>query len=162
PDNDWNHIMESGQTQTKPGRFVVGVDAGGTTVRLVLLNEATGHTVAEVQGGAVPDGGPEPLSELLRKALKNAAPSAASIEAVCSFLETWDPAVLAEAARRRAEADGRGFLVPLVLEAARSGDDEARNLYVGAAGRLAAQARSACARLDLGEWASLPVATIGG
>jgi N-acetylglucosamine kinase-like BadF-type ATPase len=83
-------------------------------------------------------------------------------DAICSFLETQEPAVLAEAARRRSETDGRGFLVPLVLEAARGSNDEAINLYVGAAGWLAAQARAVYSRLAFGEPGDVPVATIGG
>jgi len=269
--------MEGGQTQPKKDRFAVGVDAGGTTIRLALVSVTTGHILAEVQGGAAPDGGPEPVSELLRKALKSTTSPAASVEAVCagitkftrtgvrqrweaelhdllphvpepccltvpnfvvalhgavprgvgigvvagtgsvvygedgtggavrvggrgweygdegsgawmtaeavrrtlraldglekstplndavcSFLETQDPAVLAEAVRRRAEDDGRAFLVPLVLEAARGGDDEAANLYVGAAGWLAAQARAVYSRLAFGESEVVPLATIGG
>jgi N-acetylglucosamine kinase-like BadF-type ATPase len=83
-------------------------------------------------------------------------------EAVCAHLATRDPAILAEAARRQAEAEGRGFLVPLVLENARRGDEEAKNLFVGAAGWLAAQSRVAYTQLSFDEATPVPVAMIGG
>jgi len=83
-------------------------------------------------------------------------------EAVCSALETADPAALGQAARLRAAAEGRGFLVPLALERARNGDQEARDLFTGAAGWLAAYARAAVTRLGLADAPEVPVATVGG
>ncbi|GAB4464110.1 MAG: BadF/BadG/BcrA/BcrD ATPase family protein [Armatimonadaceae bacterium] len=81
-------------------------------------------------------------------------------DAVHRFLETTDAAVLAEAARQRALSEGRGFLVPLALQMAREGVPEAKNLFVGAAGWLAAYVRAAQNRLNLA--APFSVATIGG
>jgi N-acetylglucosamine kinase-like BadF-type ATPase len=82
--------------------------------------------------------------------------------AVCVALGTDDPAMLGEAARTRAAAEGRGFFVPLLLERANSGDEEARNLFVGAGGWLAAQARAAAERLGIAAEPDVPVATVGG
>jgi N-acetylglucosamine kinase-like BadF-type ATPase len=264
-------------TQPKPGGIVVGVDAGGTMIRLVLLDTATGRVTAMLQGHAGPDGSPEPALKLLDEAFQTAAATASSVKAVCAgitkysragveqrwkadlaarfphlesarcqvvpdfiiachgaipdgvgigviagtgsvvygederggtvrvggrgweygdegsgawitaeavrrtlraldglealtplndvvciHLETRDPATVAETARRRAEIDGRGFLAPRLLEVARDGDEEAKNLFVGAAGWLAAQARAARSRLSFEEGEVVRVATIGG
>lgn len=82
--------------------------------------------------------------------------------AVCDFLETRDPALLGEAARRQAEQNGRGFLVPLVLSLAQNGDKEAVNLFVGTAGWLAAYARAAVQKLHLPIDTPLTVSGVGG
>lgn len=79
---------------------------------------------------------------------------------VVQELGTDEPAVLAQVARERAVAEGRGFLVPLLLDRARTGDREARDLFVGAAGWLAAYVRATHGRLQLE--APVTVATIGG
>ena len=81
---------------------------------------------------------------------------------VCAFLGAADAGGLALAARERAGAEGRGFLAPLVLERARAGDDEARNLFVGAAGWLATLAQAALGRLGFAPDAAVPVYGVGG
>jgi N-acetylglucosamine kinase-like BadF-type ATPase len=83
-------------------------------------------------------------------------------ESVCELLKTSEPAILGEKARRCFETDGRGFLVPLILEKARSGDREAIDLFVGAAGWLARLTRAAAERLALPTDAPLAIATVGG
>ena len=46
-------------------RLAVGIDAGGTTVRVRCADVADGTLVSEVSGSASPDGGPGGLLELL-------------------------------------------------------------------------------------------------
>jgi N-acetylglucosamine kinase-like BadF-type ATPase len=82
--------------------------------------------------------------------------------AVCAYLGTDEAGEVGRRAREQAEQNGRGFLVPLVLEQARAGDREARNLFVGAGGWLALQVKAAAARLVLDPAAAFPVATVGG
>ena len=82
--------------------------------------------------------------------------------AVCERLTTTDAALLGEAARDRCVREGRGFLVPLVLAQAQSGDREACDLLVGAAGWLGAQVKAAHARLQWTENEPVPVAMVGG
>lgn len=83
--------------------------------------------------------------------------------AVCDALETTDAATLGEAARAYAQGEyGRGFLVPLLLKRARSGDTEAVNLFVGAGGWLAAQVRAVQQRLPLSAEEPFGIAAIGG
>ncbi|MBC8100993.1 MAG: hypothetical protein H7Z41_00200 [Cytophagales bacterium] len=76
--------------------------------------------------------------------------------------ETEDAGRLAQSAREAAREQGRGFLVPILADAARSGDTEAANLFVGAAGWLAAQVRAALRRLSFPAESSLVVARAGG
>lgn len=103
-------------------------------------------------------------SEAIRRTLRvldgTSAPTPLG-DAVCRFLGTRDPAELAAQARRQAE-QGRGFLVPLLLERADRGDTEASNLFVGAAGWLGLQAKAAAARLVFEPGEPLIVATAGG
>ncbi|HVK04737.1 MAG TPA: BadF/BadG/BcrA/BcrD ATPase family protein [Armatimonadaceae bacterium] len=82
--------------------------------------------------------------------------------AVVAALGTDEPSAFGEAARRTAETYGRGFLVPLVLQNAEGGDRQAKDLFVGSAGWLAAFVRAAATRLRLTNEAELPVATVGG
>lgn len=253
--------------------FVLGIDAGGTSLRLVFAERTSGQRIAEVEGVASPDGGPEALIPLVSSLFSHIAgssnvvavcagitkftregvvarweqtlseifPTAAHLvvpdyviafhgalseglgltvvsgtgsvvygedgvggtirvggrgweygdegsgahltaesirrtlraldgmeektplaEAICQFLGTTEPALLAELARQRAATDGRGFLVPLILERAQGGDSEAVNLFVGAAGWLAAWVRSAYRQLDFRDTSSVSIATIGG
>lgn len=83
-------------------------------------------------------------------------------EAVCDSLETRQPATLGETARQRSEKEGRGFLAPLALRLAQEGNREVANLFVGAAGWLAAYCGAAKSRLNYPESAPIRVATIGG
>ncbi len=262
--------MTQATASTGNGRFVLGIDAGGTWLRVVLADRQTGEIVAETTGNALPDGGPEPLLSLfaslpvtsddiaavaagitkftrtgvqerwLHALLDNfpqamrsvvpdyviafhaAIPEGVGIvviagtgsvvygedtmgravrvggrgweygdegsgthlttevirrtlrmldgmeeptpltESVCKVLGTDDPALLAEAARQRAGTEGRGFLVPLVQELAQSGDKDAINLFVGAAGWLAAWVRAAHRRLAFAPHSPIPIVGIGG
>jgi glucosamine kinase len=68
---------------------------------------------------------------------------------------------IASAARARAESEGRGFLVPLLADAASAAEAEAGGLFVGAAGWLGAQVRTAAGRLRLVD-DTVRVAMVGG
>jgi glucosamine kinase len=82
--------------------------------------------------------------------------------AVCDSLGAREPGAFVQAARDRAESAGRGFLVPLVLERARSGEREAMDLFVGAAGWLSAFTGAALTRLGFSQNAPIEVRGIGG
>jgi glucosamine kinase len=252
--------------------MVIGIDAGGTSVRIVLAKTETGKVVAEASAAADADGGPEAVARLWRKidtrsgsevvgavvagiakitregvrkrwetalsdmfleaaisivpdyvaAFHGAIPDGCGImvisgtgsvaygensegafcrvggrgweygdegsgshltteilrrtlraldgievltplqEAVCASLDTSDPDLLGGAARQRAEAEGRGFLAPLVLEMARSGDEEAANLFIGSAGWLSSLVWCVHRRLGLAPEEATTIATIGG
>jgi N-acetylglucosamine kinase-like BadF-type ATPase len=93
--------------------------------------------------------GMEPISPLCR--------------AVCEHLgETADAGRLGEAARQETQKRGRGFLVPLLVEQADLGDVEAVNLFVGAAGWLGAQVRTALRRLHFESDDQVTIARVGG
>lgn len=81
---------------------------------------------------------------------------------IAAVAPTGDAGVLGEAARQRIEVEGRGFLVPLLLERAHAGDAESAELFVGAAGWLGKQCYAAAVRLGLDLTASIPVSPIGG
>ena len=136
------------------GSVVYGEDTVGNSVRVGGRGWEYGD---EGSGAAI-------TTDLLRRtlrALDGMADSTALTEAVCEHLQTRDPADLAERARRRAEGEGRGFLVPLVLQRAQAGDSDAANLFVGAAGWLALHVRAAATLLGFGNEA-FTVATVGG
>lgn len=57
--------------------------------------------------------------------------------------KTKDAGAFATWARNQADLDGRGFLLPLIAEAAAEGDGDAINLLHGAGGWLARLARTA-------------------
>ena len=104
-------------------------------------------------------------AEMVRRTLRAQDAVAAATpltDAVCALLGTRDAAELAERARRQAEEAGRGFLLPMAVEEARSGNAEAKNLFVGAAGWLALQAKAVAARLAFAGDEAVPVATVGG
>lgn len=104
-------------------------------------------------------------TEMLRRtlrALDGIDPTTPLIGAVCETLGTHDAILLGEAARQRSAIKGRGFLVPLALRRAQAGDDEAGNLFVGAAGWLGAQVKATAAHLDLTGQETLRIATVGG
>ena len=83
--------------------------------------------------------------------------------AACERLgETEDAGRLAEAARRESEKRGRVFLVPLILQMSEAGDVEAINLFVGAAGWIAAQTRAALNRLKFENDGAVKIARVGG
>ena len=256
----------------KPG-YVVGIDAGGTSVRVVLADKATGQVRAETSGPASPDGGADALASLWKqvgispgdasvlgmcagitkwtragvrpqwetylheafphanvalvpdyvtafhgavpsgigavviagtgsvvyganangdtvrvggrgwdfgdegsgawltteavkrtlRALDGLEPMSPLTYAVCDALGTQNPDLIGEAARRQIEQSGRGFLVPRILELAQTGDADAANLFVGAAGWLYAYVKAALAQLGLHDPTQpVTVATVGG
>ena len=150
-----------------------GAIPGGIGVAVVA---GTGSVIygEDGQGGAVRVGGrgwefgdegsgawltTEAVRRTLR-ALDGLENSTPLTEAVCQLLGTREPAALGEAARAHAASEGRGFLVPFLLDKARAGDPEAVNLFVGAGGWLAAYVRAVANRLQLPQTAT--IATIGG
>ncbi len=135
------------------GSVVYGEDGAGKSVRV----GGRGWEYGDDGSGASITG------DLLRRtlrALDSMSETTVLTQAVCDYLQTQDPAQLAERARQHAEAQGRGFLVPLVLERARAGDSDAANLFVGAAGWLALHVRAAAARLFDNN--PFEVGTVGG
>jgi len=98
------------------------------------------------------------------RALDGLGPASDLTRVVCYHLGSDEAGDLAERARRRAEREGRGFLVPLVLERARAGDKEATALFVGAGGWLASQVRASAVQLgfDMPDTPQFPIATVGG
>jgi N-acetylglucosamine kinase-like BadF-type ATPase len=62
---------------------------------------------------------------------------------IADVAETTDAGAFATWARSQADLDGRGFLLPLIAEAAADGDKDAINLLQGAGGWLARLARTA-------------------
>jgi N-acetylglucosamine kinase-like BadF-type ATPase len=146
------------------GSVAYGEDGRGGTVRV----GGRGWEYGDEGSGAHLTG------DLMRRALRALdgidAPTPLT-DAVCAHLGevSGDAGAAAERARQRAQQDGRGFLVPLALERARAGDAEAQNLFVGAAGWLAAMVGAVAGRLDFrpvggGDPAAapFPVATVGG
>lgn len=137
------------------GSVVYGEDGRGGTVRV----GGRGWEYGDEGSGAWL------TTEIVRRTLRSLdhidAPTPLT-EAVCRHLGTGDPAALAERARQRAAEAGRGFLVPLALEQARSGDGEAAHLFTGAAAWLAAQARAAAGQLSFGAEGCPVIATVGG
>ena len=104
-------------------------------------------------------------SEMIRRSLRaldGLEKPGTLTDAICEFLSTRDPSELGEAARRTAVESGRGFLAPLALDLANAGNDEATNLFVGAAGWLGVQVRAAGRRLGLTKEEPVNVAMIGG
>ncbi len=83
-------------------------------------------------------------------------------KATCELLGASEPGAFVLSARARAETDGRGFLVPLVLERARAGEREAIDLFVGAAGWLAAFTGATLNRLGFTPSDAPKVRGIGG
>jgi glucosamine kinase len=84
---------------------------------------------------------------------------------VCETLGTNDPSQLGECARQRVLEQGRGFLFPLILKSAQAGDTEAKNLFIGAGGWLAAYTQTCIRRLQLPtppESCDICVVTAGG
>jgi N-acetylglucosamine kinase-like BadF-type ATPase len=76
--------------------------------------------------------------------------------------ESTDAGKLGEAARRITQEQGRGFLVPLLVEQAMQSDTEAINLFVGAAGWLGAQVKTTLRRLEFEASAPVTIARMGG
>lgn len=127
-----------GQTLRVGGRgWEYGDEGSGTFLTEALLR----RTVRALDG----------LSELT--ALQSAA---------TEVLRAPEAGALVFAARERAQSDGRGFLAPLILERAKLGDREARNLFVGAAGWLATLAQTALERLGFAAGEAVPVFGVGG
>ena len=71
------------------------------------------------------------------RALDGMLPTTPLLNRIADVAETTDAGAVATWARRRADIDGRGFLLPLIAEAAADGDRDAINLLQGAGGWLA-------------------------
>ncbi len=137
------------------GSVVYGEDEKGNAVRV----GGRGWEFGDEGSGA------HLTADLMRRtlrALDGLADPTPLTQAVCAFLGAQEAGEVGRRAREQAEQNGRGFLVPLVLDQARAGDEDAKNLFVGAGGWLALQTRAAAARLALDPDATFPVATVGG
>ena len=71
------------------------------------------------------------------RALDGMLPTTPLLNRIADVAETTDAGAVATWARSHADLDGRGFLLPLIAEAAADGDRDARNLLQGAGGWLA-------------------------
>ena len=71
------------------------------------------------------------------RALDGMLPTTPLLNRIADVAETTDAGAFATWARSQADLDGRGFLLPLIAEAAADGDRDARNLLQGAGGWLA-------------------------
>ena len=137
------------------GSVVYGEDEKGGAVRV----GGRGWEFGDEGSGA------HVAADLMRRtlrALDGLADPTPLTRAVCLFLGTDEAGEAGRRAREQAEQSGRGFLVPLVLDRARAGDNEAKNLFVGAGGWLALQVRAVASRMALDPHAPLPVAAVGG
>ena len=76
------------------------------------------------------------------RALDGMLPTTPLLNRIADVAETTDAGAFATWARSQADLDGRGFLLPLIAEAAADGDGDAINLLQGAGGWLARLART--------------------
>ena len=83
------------------------------------------------------------------RALDGMLPTAPLLNRITDVAETTDAGVFATWALSQADVDGRGFLLPLIADAASEGDSDAINLLHGAGGWLARLARTAHQKLAL-------------
>ena len=77
------------------------------------------------------------------RALDGMLPTTPLLNRITDVAETTDAGAFAAWARNQADLDGRGFLLPLIAEAAADGDRDAINLLQGAGGWLARLSRTA-------------------
>ena len=77
------------------------------------------------------------------RALDGMLPTTPLLNRIADVAETTDAGAFATWARSQADFDGRGFLLPLIAEAAAEGDRDAINLLHGAGGWLARLAHTA-------------------
>ena len=77
------------------------------------------------------------------RALDGMLPTTPLLNRITEAAETTDAGAFAAWARSQADFDGRGFLLPLIAEAAAEGDRDAINLLQGAGGWLARLAHTA-------------------
>jgi len=137
------------------GSVIYGEDASGGAARVGGRGWEFGD---EGSGGWI-------TAEAVRRTQRAAdgmAVSTALTEHVMSAVGSRDAGEIVEFARHRISAEGRGFLIPLITARAQAGDREAADLFVGAAGWLGSQVRTAVARLDLPQGVPIPIATVGG
>lgn len=137
------------------GSVVYGEDGAGVAVRVGGRGWEFGD---EGSGASV-------STELMRRTLRACDglwPHTPLTQAVCDSLGTSEAALVGERARQQAREAGRGFLVRLVVERAEAGDDEARGLFVGAAGWLARYIRAAHTQLGFAPEDRVPLALAGG
>jgi N-acetylglucosamine kinase-like BadF-type ATPase len=64
--------------------FVLGIDAGGTSVRVAVALSDGATILSEVRGTAAADGGPEPLPSLIREAVREAARGTDDLHGLCA------------------------------------------------------------------------------
>ena len=76
------------------------------------------------------------------RALDGMLPTTPLLNRIADVAETTDAGAFATWARSQADLDGRGFLLPLIADAAAEGDGDAINLLQGAGGWLARLART--------------------
>jgi N-acetylglucosamine kinase-like BadF-type ATPase len=146
----------------------IGVVVASGTGSVVYGENGTGGTVRI--GGRGWEFGDEGsgawlTTEVIRRTVRacdGLQPASPLTEAVCKALGTQEAGAFAEAARRSAAEYGRGFLTPLALALARTGNVEAANLFVGSAGWLSLLARTALRKLEIPERAAVSVAVVGG
>ena len=137
------------------GSVVYGEDGSGKHVRV----GGRGWEYGDEGSGA------HLTHDLLRRTLRacdGIYPPTPLTRLVCGALGTTEAGALAEVARQQALENGRGFLVPLVLSAAQSGEPEAKALFVGEAGWLARLVRTAHAQLGLESSRPFVVTVVGG
>ena len=68
---------------------VVGIDAGGTSLRVAIALQATGSSLAQMKAAPAPDGGPETVGLLLETALRAAGVQAENVGAACAGIAKW-------------------------------------------------------------------------
>jgi N-acetylglucosamine kinase-like BadF-type ATPase len=138
------------------GSVIYGANANGESVRV----GGRGWDFGDEGSGAWLT--TEAVKRTLR-ALDGLEPVSSLTQTVCNVLSTQNPDLIGEAARHRIQQEGRGFLVPRILELAQTGNTDAANLFVGAAGWLYAYTKAALTPLGLHDTTEpVRVATVGG
>lgn len=76
-------------TPNENGPYVIGIDAGGTSVRVALANAQTGQVEKEATGAALPDGGPSAMMSLWEQVTKATSGETFSVVGVCAGITKW-------------------------------------------------------------------------
>ncbi len=97
--------------------LVFGIDAGGTSLRLLIADAATGEEQAGRMGTPSPSGGPETVNALFDDALASLGASTANLVAGCAGITKWSRGTVrvdweAELARLVPGAKNRISVVP--------------------------------------------------
>lgn len=104
-------------------------------------------------------------TEIIRRALRaldGMAPTTVLTNELARTIGQTEPAAFAETCRQRATVEGRGFLVPFLVQHALGNEPEAVDLFRGAAGWLARLCATNANRCGFPSDAPLPVHTVGG